>query len=191
MMRDAREWHASTHTDWALMMQAAQGGDTVTYRRLLRDLVPFLRAMAVKVTGRPDMADDVVQETLIAVHRVRASYDPARPFQPWVVSILRRRAIDLLRAQGRRGQTADLIDAANIADPHSTNAVDQIEARQTLAQALSALTPGQRQAIELMKLRELSLKEAAHESGLSIPALKVATHRAVKALSAAWGHRAL
>ena len=171
--------------DWTELMIAAQAGDKRAYRRLLTELVPFLRAAAIKLTGRPDMADDIVQETLIALHRVRDSYDASRPFQPWLVSILRRRAIDAIRAHARRGGThGDLSDADHIADPSGTAGIDQLEAAQVLNQALAELSPGQRQAIELLKLGELSLKEASKITGLSIPALKIATHRAVKALKA-------
>ncbi|MGH1572406.1 sigma factor [Methylobacterium sp. P31] len=87
---------------FAAAMAAAQGGDARAYRILLRDCVPVIAATA-RAQGVPASAvDDVVQETLLTLHRARATYDPARPFLPLLRALARRRSIDHLRRSARR-----------------------------------------------------------------------------------------
>ncbi|MFD0935370.1 sigma factor, partial [Methylobacterium trifolii] len=78
-------------------MRAAQAGDAAAYRSLLQACLPVVAGMARTQGLRGDAVDDVVQETLLTIHRARASYDPARPFLPWLRAITQRRAIDTLR----------------------------------------------------------------------------------------------
>ncbi|HLX28119.1 MAG TPA: sigma factor [Casimicrobiaceae bacterium] len=82
-------------------MARAQSGDGEAYRRLLRAITPCLRALAVR--GGSDLRDveDVVQDVLLTVHAVRHTYDPARPFGPWLTAIARRRIVDRLRRARR------------------------------------------------------------------------------------------
>ena len=172
--------------EWSALMGAAQNGDRVAYERLLREILPFLRAVAARQHRAPDRIEDVVQDVLLTVHRVRHTYDPARPFSHWLAAIARRRSIDALR---RRGRT----DAAEISDNETyetfvdPRAKDDMEARERaagLGPAIASLPRGQREALELLKLRQLSLAEAARASGKSIASLKVSVHRAIRALRA-------
>lgn len=168
---------------WSEWMRAAQAGDAACYDRLLRAVVPYVRAVAARTVRVPDDVEDIVQETLMTIHSIRHTYDPARPFVPWLAAIARRRAIDRLRRR-MRGPAREvefqpehetfLAADANSEEPYADPAA--------LARAVAALPAGQRQAIELLKLKEMSLKEASVSSGQSITALKVATHRAVKRL---------
>lgn len=86
----------------ATLMTAAQGGDAAAYRALLKACLPVVSAIARAQGVRGEAVDDVVQDALMTVHRARASYDPARPFLPWLRAITQRRAIDRLRRAGRR-----------------------------------------------------------------------------------------
>jgi RNA polymerase sigma-70 factor (ECF subfamily) len=136
---------------------------------------------------RGEAVDDVVQDTLMTVHRARASYDPARPFLPWLRAITQRRVIDRLRRSGRRPREVNdpLAYEAEV-DPgpapgHGLEARDRAAA---LARAVASLPEGQRQAVEHLGLRELSLDETAALTGRSKGALKVNLHRALKALRA-------
>jgi RNA polymerase sigma factor (sigma-70 family) len=165
-------------------MRAAQSGDATAYLDLLRTLTPRIRRIVARrraFAGAEDV-EDLVQDILLSLHAVRATYDPARPFMPWLLAILRHRLADGARRYAR--SAAREVHAADVtfSDP-TTNPVqdtsDQVEA---LQEAVRALPAGQRQAIELVKLGELSLKEAAAASGTSVGALKVATHRAIAAL---------
>ena len=175
---------------WSSLMARAQDGDAAAYRRLLEDATPYLRSLVARHRALSGEAEDVVQDILLTLHAVRHTYDPNRPFGPWLVAIARRRIVDRLRRRGR-------IAAAEITlEPvHETIAATganipmAVARRRELQGAIGALPAGQRQAIVLLKLRGLSLREAALESGMSIAALKVASHRAVKSLREMLGKR--
>src|SRR5258708_6752361 len=76
-----------TARSWAALMAAAQDGDRQAYARLLREILPFVRAVAGRRHGTPDRVEDVVQDVLLTVHRVRQTYDPGLPFEPWLAAI--------------------------------------------------------------------------------------------------------
>ena len=175
---------------WSALMAAAQDGDKVAYGRLLRDCTPLIRRV-VRRGLRPDQVDDVVQGVLLTIHRARQTYDPTRSFSAWITVIAQRRAIDLVRRGGRY-------------DPHEVHAPVEYEtfpralgapARhpnaaqpgRALKAALEGLPPGQRQAVEALALRQLSLEEAAGETGKTKVALKVNMHRALKSLRERFG----
>lgn len=83
-------------------MAAAQAGNRAAYERLLADSVMLIREVAQGHGVPPDSLDDVVQETLLAVHRMRHTYDPSRSYDAWLAAIAGRRAIDMRRRQFRR-----------------------------------------------------------------------------------------
>ena len=86
--------------DWGAWMARAQAGDQQDYRRLLQAIGPYLRAIARRMLGQ-DEAEDAVQEILLVVHGVRHTYEPGRPFRPWLSTIATRRCIDILRRRIR------------------------------------------------------------------------------------------
>ena len=168
---------------WSQLMAAAQEGDRAAYERLLRKIVPFIRAIARRRHPTEDRVDDVVQEVLLSVHRVRHSYDPARPFEAWLAAIGERRSIDVLRRCTRRA-AVEIVDPEGYENVPDPGAEGGILARDALERAIADLPARQREALELLKLRELSLREAERVSGRSISALKVNIHRALKTLRA-------
>ncbi len=173
--------------DWTGLMARAQDGDRHAYRALLEDITPFLRALAARCFKDPGDIEDALQDVLLTVHAVRRAYDPRRPFGPWLVAIANRRIIDRLRRQIRnRSRETEFTPEHETFLPDPTNlrsSIDEISAdKATLLAAIENLPPDQRQAIRLLKLKEMSLKEAALASGRSVSALKVATHRAIKSL---------
>ena len=178
--------HLERDALWSRWMVAAQQGDTLAYERLLGAIAAALRPPLRRRLPTPDDAEDVVQEVLLTVHRVRHTYDPARPFLPWLAAITQRRTIDHLRRHGRLGrhETLDEEAVVTFADPRANGETDADDARVEVAGLLRSLPSGQRQAIELLKLQELSVREAASRSGESETALKVAVHRALKTLRA-------
>jgi RNA polymerase sigma-70 factor (ECF subfamily) len=121
---------------------------------------------------------------LLALHRVRHTYDPALPFLPWIAAIARRRAIDARRRFRRRDANeesgSDRLET--FADPTANKDIETREWRDLLGRAIAELPPKQRQAVELVKLREMSVAEAAAASGQSEGAVKVNVHRAIKGL---------
>jgi RNA polymerase sigma-70 factor (ECF subfamily) len=178
---------------WRALMSAGQAGDGVAYGMLLRDCVPLIRAVAAGVGVPPPGLDDVVQEVLLAVHHARHTYDPAYPFTPWLRTIAQRRAIDALRSIGRR-RDRELhapVDYENHPDPAPGAALDveRADDGRRLRAAVAGLPAGQRQAVELLGLQELSLDEAARRTGRTKVALKVNLHRALKALRERMGDR--
>jgi RNA polymerase sigma-70 factor (ECF subfamily) len=170
----------------AALMESAQSGDQRAYQALLRACLPEATAMARRQGVPPDRVDDVVQDVLLTIHRARATYDPARPFLPWLRAIAQRRAIDALRIHYRGAGREVFNEDAYLAHPDSGPAADAGLGRgdqaRALAEAIATLPPGQRQAVELLALGERSLDEAAQDTGRSKGALKVNLHRAIQAL---------
>lgn len=166
-------------------MAAAQAGDALAYRKLLRDCLPVIAGMARAQGVRPESVDDVVQDTLVTIHKARATYDPSRPFLPWLRAITQRRAIDAMRRTGRRPQEVhDPLAYEAHADlgPLPGTSIETRERDGALARAVAALSPGQREAVEHLVFKERSLDEAAAITGRSKGALKVNLHRALKVL---------
>jgi RNA polymerase sigma-70 factor (ECF subfamily) len=170
--------------DWSRLMARAQEGDRQAYRTLLLDITPYLRSIAARCFKQQSDIEDTVQDVLVTVHAVRQTYDPARPFGPWLVAIANRRIIDRLRRETRSKarEIALSTEHETFSDPASNLDRDDHLATAELNEALAKLPPDQRQAVTLLKLNELSLKEAATASGRSVASLKVATHRAIKRL---------
>jgi len=174
-MQEAGEWEA--------LMLAAQGGDSRAYDQLLRAILPLLRGVARRRINDPAEAEDAVQDALLTIHQLRHAYDATRPLRPWLIAITERRAIDRLRRRGRRAGRETPIEpfGETLAAPMTNTAEARLEAAE-LRQAIGDLPLAQRTALRLAKLEDLSLTEASERSGMSVGALKVATHRAVKAL---------
>jgi len=128
--------------------------------------------------------EDIVQEILLSLHAARATYDPKRPFMPWLMSIAQNRMIDNARRNSRRLNNEVLVDEfpAHLADDNAGEPASESINAKALQHAISGLPSGQRQALELIKFRETSLKEASALTGMSIGALKVSVHRATKTL---------
>lgn len=174
----------------ASLMAAAQDGDRRAYAALLLAVTPYLRAQARRYFRNPQDVEDVVQEILLTVHRVRQTYDPERPFMPWLTAIARRRVVDRLRGKGRRDRREIVVppDHETFTEVAANNEPEAPD-HSALHAAVAALPPGQRLAVELLKFQDLSLKEASERSGMSVGSLKVAAHRAYKSLRVALGGR--
>lgn len=167
--------------DWTILMARAQDGDAEAYLRLLQEITPYLRYRTARYHRDPRDIEDTVQDILLTLHSVRHTYDPSLPFGPWLVGIANRRAFDRLRRQRRQR----IHEFPLTHDHEAVAGADNIENapdRHRLEDAIGDLPPVQQQAIRMLKLKEMSLKEAATESGMSITSLKVATHRALKSL---------
>jgi RNA polymerase sigma-70 factor (ECF subfamily) len=164
-------------------MARAQAGDSTAYRRLLMAITPYLRAIAARYFRERHDIEDCVQDILLTVHAVRHTYDPGRPFKPWLVAIGKRRIVDRLRVMGRiRARETFLAPEHETFAAAETNLYEAEPDAKALHQAVAQLPEGQRQAITMLKIEEKSLKETSAATGLSIMALKVSTHRAVKSL---------
>jgi len=167
-------------------MRKAQDGDQSAYASLLREVLPMLKRVVQARLGFLPVMDreDLVQDILMSLHAARATYDPARPFKPWLMTIAHNRMVDQARRNSRRTANEIAVDEypADVADADAGAAADRYGDPEELREAIKALPKGQRSAIELLKMREVSLKEASQATGMSISALKVSVHRAIKTL---------
>jgi len=168
---------------WGELLVTAQRGDADAYKSFLTSILPFVRAIARRRCWSDDMVDDVVQDVLLTVHRVLHTYQPGRPVEPWLAAIAVRRSIDATRKRGRIGRQEVHNETAyeTFADVRANEAVE-VDASRTLARMTEGLSRGQKEAIELVKIKEMTLAEASLASGQSIASLKVNIHRAMKKL---------
>jgi len=168
------------------MMKAAQAGDGQAYSRLLSEITPRLRRIIQRKRAFQNFQDieDLVQEVLLSLHSVRATYDPERPFFPWVLAIVRNRLADGARRYARTNRNEVLVDELPVTfvDEQANIDKDLYRDPDQLKQAISKLPRGQREAIEMLKLKEMSLKEVSSQTGISIASLKVSVHRGIAAL---------
>jgi RNA polymerase sigma-70 factor (ECF subfamily) len=162
-------------------LAAAQRGDAAAYRLFLASITPFVRSVVRNSGLWAEGAEDVLQDVLLTVHRIRHTYEPGRPVKPWLSAIATRRTIDAMRRNGRVGAKEVHNDAAyeTFADPHA-NKEEHADSARELARMSSALSPAQKEALDLVKLKEMSLVEASAVSGQSVASLKVNIHRAIK-----------
>jgi RNA polymerase sigma-70 factor (ECF subfamily) len=156
-------------------MEQVQHGDENAYRALLDDIAPSLAAFLRSRTMAGDL-EDVYQEVLLALHRVRHTYDPRRPFEPWLFAIARFVAVSYFRRQARVRREVPVEVAPDVAVRDEGLGTHQI------AEALRGLSPTEREAIQLLQVEGLSFEQAAVRMGTTPGAAKVRGHRAYKAL---------
>lgn len=162
---------------FAAWMAAAQEGDQGAYRQLLEAAQPMVFGYLRKRMESETAAEDVTQEVLLTMHRVRHTYDPTRPFEPWLFAIARSRLIDHLRRRRRISAIEVLTDnLPEVAASATEMAGDSV------FEILDRLPATQREAFVMLKLEGLTTEEAAARAGVSVSALKVRAHRAYKAL---------
>ncbi|MFT4271859.1 MAG: sigma-70 family RNA polymerase sigma factor [Pantoea sp.] len=163
--------------NWPALMERAQAGDQSAYTRLLKALVPVIRSQVRKQLADDALTEDVIQDVLLTVHRVRHTYDPAYPFLPWLMAIISARAVDALRRRGRhqRWEVAD----DHLADVPAPLSPPRQDSQEELAGYLRQLPSRQREIVEHVHLREMSLMEAAAHNNLSVAAVKSLLHRAL------------
>ncbi len=159
------------------------GGDAPAYHGFLKALSSHLRAFFRKrLFQRPDDIEDLVQETLLAVHNQRHTYQADQPLTAWVHAIARYKLVDLLRArESREAFTEPLDDELEVFAASDTDAAD---AKRDLDKLLAELPEHHRLPIMHIKLEGLSVAEAAQRTGMSESAIKVGVHRGLKALAA-------
>lgn len=162
------------------LMLMGLAGDCAAQHQLLRLCGDRLREYYRKrLADREFDVEDLVQESLIAIHRRRASYDTQQPFTAWLHAIARYKLADHLRAQYRR-RSVPLTDAADLID--SEFDAPELGVMYDVERLLDGLPKAQRDAIRLVKLEGLSVAEAAERTGHSESNIKVLSHRGMKAM---------
>jgi RNA polymerase sigma-70 factor (ECF subfamily) len=171
------------------LMLAGLKGDEAAHRALLKEVAAALRGYyRARLRHNPEEVEDLVQETLIAVHTRRDSYDPSYPLTAWIYAIARYRLIDMVRRKKRRGVSVSWDDTPEIGERPEAEASD---AKRDLNRLLGHLPEKQRQAIRLVKLEGMSVKDAALQLAISESDVKVSAHRGLKALTALIGREDL
>lgn len=157
-------------------------GDASAYRECLKALSAHLRAFFRRRLIRlPDEVEDLVQETLLAVHNQRHTYDAGQPLTAWVHAIARYKLIDLLRRRAVRDALNDPLD--DDAELFAASETEAADARRDITRLIERLPESQRRVIVHMKLEGLSVVETARMTGMSESAVKVGVHRGLKALA--------
>jgi len=165
----------------ASLMRRAQAGDQAAYASLLVLLTSITRQFARARLGTVPWIDDVVQETLLAVHRARQTYDPARPFAPWFYAVASSRLIDVIRRERRvtsRELAADALPEPVVAASSGRDDLD-VDA---IHAAVASLPSRQREVIEALKFQDQSVREVAGRLSMTESAVKVTAHRGYQAL---------
>lgn len=173
--------HAAALEDdeWGRLMTAALAGHGGAYNRLLGEIQQWLQRYFLRRLPM-GMADDATQECLMAVHQRRHTYEPGRPFRPWLAAIARYKWIDRLRAMGRKPTVSldeELFEPS--VDGHEASVTSAI----VLEELLSRLKPAQVSVIRLVKIQGFSIEEAAAMTGQSESLVKVNIHRGLARLS--------
>jgi len=159
------------------------GGDAVAYQQFLKALSAHLRAyFRRRLFQRMDEAEDLVQETLLAVHNQRHTYRPDQALTAWVHAIARYKFIDLLRASNSREALTEPLD--DELELFASSDSEALEAKRDLDKLLAGLPDRQRLPIVHVKLEGLSVQETATLTGLSESAVKIGVHRGLKVLAA-------
>lgn len=174
----------SDEEEWAGWLRLSLQGDAQAYRRFLAAVTPRIRAMArrrCREYGVPESeAEDIVQDALLAVHLKRGTWDPARPVGPWLSTIVRHKLIDALRRRGRQVSVpieavTETLSAEDTGDPGDRLDVEHL---------LGRLKDPQRDIVRSISLEGAGVRETAARLDMSEGAVRVALHRALKALSA-------
>ena len=168
-------------------MRAADGGDEAAYRQLLEALAPAIRSavrrgLARAGTGAADV-EDVVQETLLAIHLKRHTWDRATPIGPWINAIARYKTVDALRRSGRRAEQPidDVIES--LAAPEAEGTL----VRRDTERALGTLDGRSHEVVRAVSLDGAGIGETARRLGISEGAVRVALHRGLKLLAERFG----
>ena len=158
-------------------------GDGRAYHVFLHELSAHVRAfLRARLVRLPDEVEDLVQETLLAIHNQRHTYDVGQPLTAWVHAIARYKLIDMLRRRAARDALNDPLD--DEAELFASSDTEASDARRDLAKLLETLPERHRLPIVHVKLEGLSVTETARLTGMSEAAVKVGVHRGLKALAA-------
>jgi len=181
MIGEERVVTAEQESQSAALMRLAQAGDQMAYASLLAMLTSVARQFARGRLGAVPWIDDVVQETLLAGHRARHTWQPDRSFAPWFYAILSNRLIDVLRRERRVSSREMGADAKDLPEPAIAGDSDSIDV-EAIRAAVAALPSRQREVIEQLKFEDRSVRDVAGRLNMSESAVKITAHRGYRAL---------
>lgn len=167
---------------WGRWASESQKGNKESYRDLLKDIAPFIKAYLLPTLANPEWADDITQEVLLSVHKSLKTYNSKYAFKPWLISIINFRRTDFLRKHyARRDDKKTSLINPEFLRTYVTKSPFAGEYKDIEA-ALSTLPKKQRKVFEMMKIQGHSAEEVAKEMNMSVSAVKVSAHRAMKKL---------
>ena len=174
----------SRESRWANWMRAAIGGDATAYRLFLESVTPFLRMVATRRCMQYGLArseaEDIVQEALLSIHLKRGTWKQSDPIGPWISAVVRNKVIDAFRRRGRRidVRIESVIDILEAQDDVPTLETQHLE------RLLSGLNELPRRIVLSISVEGVSIRETAQRFQMTEGAVRVALHRALKALAA-------
>jgi RNA polymerase sigma-70 factor (ECF subfamily) len=170
-------------TELARLMQAALAGEEKAYSDFLHRIAALIRTFVRRRMSADAMdAEDMVQETLLAIHLKRHTWRPDAPVLPWVYTIARYKLIDAFRRRGRHVE----VDLETIAETVAQDEAETVNSRD-LARALASLPPGQRSVVSAISVEGTSIGDTARRLGMSETAVRVALHRGLGAIARRFG----
>jgi RNA polymerase sigma-70 factor, ECF subfamily len=171
-----------TEPELKALMLLSLDGDETAYRCLLKMLRHLLSSYYARRLGQKGAADleDLVQDTLLALHQRRITYDRERPFTAWFFTIARHKLVDHHRRSGGRNYT-DLEALEDVADAYSEDAVS---ATMDVNRLLQSLPAWQGEMIRSVRLEGRSVAETAASSGRTEAVVKVSVFRGIKTMAA-------
>ncbi len=171
--------------DLAQLLRAARAGDEKAYGEFLQRAAGLVRGFARRkiVSGGVD-PEDIVQETLLAIHLKRHTWRDEAPMMPWLYAIARYKLIDAFRRRGRRVE----IEIGEIAESVAAAEPETVSDRE-IGRALATLTPGQRSVVAAICVDGRSISETGRSLGISDAAVRVALHRGLSAIARRFGRK--
>lgn len=170
-------------SELAALLRAGTAGDERSYAAFLRKVAPLVRGFVRRkvVAGGVD-PEDVVQETLLAIHVKRHTWRQDAPVAPWIYAIARHKTIDAFRRRGRRIE----IDIDDFADTIAAPEEEAVSDRD-IGTVLDSLAPGQRSVVSSISVEGRSIRETAAALGMNETAVRVALHRGLAAIAKRFG----
>ena len=175
---------------WSALMVSAQTGNESDYRQLLEELAVVIRNFLRSRFGHLDIVEDCVQESLIAIHQARHTYDPDRAFRAWLFAIVRNRAIDVLRHQRTRKRAVEQFTTEQevLSQPEQQSGPER---EILVGRLLESLPKQHKEVVILTRVIGYSMAEAAEKLGITEGAVKVRVHRATRELQRSLGREHL
>jgi RNA polymerase sigma-70 factor (ECF subfamily) len=178
---DTQQKHAADERRWSRFMVSAQAGNESDYRQLLTELSNVIAAFLRNRFGNHHFIEDCVQETLLAIHQARHTYDQRRRFRPWMFAIVRHKTIDILRKQSTRQKTMNQYQGQQeiLSQGGQQN---EAENEMIKGRLLESLPQQHREVLVLTKFIGFSVAETAKKLEISESLVKVRAHRAIRKL---------
>lgn len=174
---------ARDEAELSRLLRSALAGDERAYAAFLQGVAALVRGFVRrKIVHGGVEPEDVVQETLLAIHLKRHTWRVEAPVLPWVYAIARFKLVDAFRRRGRRIE----VDIDDIADSFAAPQAETVSERE-IGRVLDSLPPGQRSVVSSISVDGNSIGETAERLGLSETAVRVALHRGLAAIARRFG----